>query len=753
MSELRKILRVFLASPGDLQEERTAVRDAVAEFNGSLAEHFGYQIQLDGWEDTIAGSGRPQSRINQEVDQCELFIGMIWKRWGTPPALDGRFTSGFEEEFERAKERYQETGRPEISLFFKNVPDDISEDPGDDLKKVLAFRKRMIAEKEFFFQEFTQPMDMAAWARKCFSTYVIGIKGEEQSSEPYEQRITSTDLGSEIDESENTNTENSPLSAAGFAFLETLVGKVGQEGAMETLTASEIARFRLLANSISKPGNEDKNMGVHDINILFSTWLDGMKLSKHEMNFLIRLGFQNLHNETVPLWCWVSTLSTSRRYAVILSSVFGTNDNEKIGAIRVMQALKLALPSGASLKLRETILASWFSEHSSARIKVAALAYLQRMGTAEDYAVADEEYRKNTHETARATLECMITIHLRTGPENSAQRLALEAAFESLDDDVLEAVLDKIENLDTDGLLPALEHRHALIRLKTLCILHARGALDQGTVEPLLTDSDPLVRDTAIAILKKWGRSFTENEVREILVQPQQQTPVGLSSVLPSGQSNRKGEALFKQYQIERLKRCSETVLTSTVKEEFVHLSPAYFARAEKYFGNYAEELRCHIDDRFVSYYDEVDRRMRLAFGHMSIGLELIETNEYAKEYTRKKLTREGLDILCRAGEREDLGRIRAYLRSRYVPASSADADYLRKQGGWSDILLLTSAEPPAMGGLLGVWPEFEDFQNAVPRAILRMARGYSVSNLLAQLAKRRHGLAIAASRHALGDG
>ena len=83
MVETRTIIRVFLASPGDLEEERRAVRKVVTELNEIWANPLGYHVDLMGWEETIAGYGRPQHIINQEVDRCDLFIGMMWKRWGT----------------------------------------------------------------------------------------------------------------------------------------------------------------------------------------------------------------------------------------------------------------------------------------------------------------------------------------------------------------------------------------------------------------------------------------------------------------------------------------------------------------------------------------------------------------------------------------------------------------------------------------------------------------------------------------------
>src|SRR5207302_97562 len=79
MADTRKILKVFLASPGDLKEERRAAKGAIDEINSLVANSFGYHVELVGWEDTVSRFGRPQAVINAELDHCEYFIGMLWK--------------------------------------------------------------------------------------------------------------------------------------------------------------------------------------------------------------------------------------------------------------------------------------------------------------------------------------------------------------------------------------------------------------------------------------------------------------------------------------------------------------------------------------------------------------------------------------------------------------------------------------------------------------------------------------------------
>ncbi|RZJ42814.1 MAG: DUF4062 domain-containing protein, partial [Brevundimonas sp.] len=84
MIKSRKILGVFLASPSDLQTERQYARDCVDEWNEVNAERSGWFVELMGWEDTLPQAGRPQEIINQDVDKCVFFVGMMHRLWGNP---------------------------------------------------------------------------------------------------------------------------------------------------------------------------------------------------------------------------------------------------------------------------------------------------------------------------------------------------------------------------------------------------------------------------------------------------------------------------------------------------------------------------------------------------------------------------------------------------------------------------------------------------------------------------------------------
>jgi hypothetical protein len=79
ISTTRSVLRIFIASPNDLTEERHALRRVVEELNQSVGHPLNWTIELLGWEDTLPGFTRPQEAINKDVDSCDLFVGMLWR--------------------------------------------------------------------------------------------------------------------------------------------------------------------------------------------------------------------------------------------------------------------------------------------------------------------------------------------------------------------------------------------------------------------------------------------------------------------------------------------------------------------------------------------------------------------------------------------------------------------------------------------------------------------------------------------------
>ncbi|WP_084130486.1 DUF4062 domain-containing protein [Demequina sp. NBRC 110055] len=148
----KKELRVFVASPGGLDDARGAVEDVAGRLNSSLGDRLNVFIGVRKFEQMVARGGRPQSQINPWVDDCDVLIAIVHRRMGSPSGREDH--SGFSEEFDRAISRFVETGSPVVSLHFKDVEPEHVADPGPDLAKVLEFRKHIEREHVGLHQRF-----------------------------------------------------------------------------------------------------------------------------------------------------------------------------------------------------------------------------------------------------------------------------------------------------------------------------------------------------------------------------------------------------------------------------------------------------------------------------------------------------------------------------------------------------------------------------------------------------------------------
>jgi hypothetical protein len=138
-------INVFVASPGDVDLERDAVAKVVNEVNFALAiiaPEKDTSLELKQWKTHVHPEmGRPQGVINKQIGSYDIFIGLMWKRFGT---ATGVANSGTEEEFRHAYEEWQKTGRPRILFYFCQEPYTVgSSDDVEQLAKVIAFRTEL----------------------------------------------------------------------------------------------------------------------------------------------------------------------------------------------------------------------------------------------------------------------------------------------------------------------------------------------------------------------------------------------------------------------------------------------------------------------------------------------------------------------------------------------------------------------------------------------------------------------------------
>ena len=177
--------RVFIASPGGLETERQTFRDAVQEYNEVDAVQRGLLFIPVGWETALGGLGNPQTFINEDVRHADYFVLVLGDRWGSPPEKpgEGKYTSGTEAEYRLATECVESSDYPlrQIVVFFKAVDPARMSDPGDQLRKVLEFRRSLETEKTLFFHTFDEIDSFKKRLRRYLAEWVRQHEDEQKA--------------------------------------------------------------------------------------------------------------------------------------------------------------------------------------------------------------------------------------------------------------------------------------------------------------------------------------------------------------------------------------------------------------------------------------------------------------------------------------------------------------------------------------------------------------------------------------------
>jgi|SRR5579884_406901 len=136
------ILRLLLSSPGDVADEREATSRVVFRYNQQEVEESGVFIKLIRWEDMAPQIGPgPQQVINSQIEEYDVFVGIMWNRFGTPTDVAA---SGTEEEFRAAVDSWQSTRRPWITFYFCDRPSNFTNEQQLKQKgRVVRFRNKL----------------------------------------------------------------------------------------------------------------------------------------------------------------------------------------------------------------------------------------------------------------------------------------------------------------------------------------------------------------------------------------------------------------------------------------------------------------------------------------------------------------------------------------------------------------------------------------------------------------------------------
>jgi hypothetical protein len=137
MSYRAIVYQVLIASPGNVLDEREAVRELVNEWNALYSYEKRIVLMPVGWETDSAAAldRRAREVINKQIlEKSDLLIGVFWTRLGKPT---GRGDKGIVEQIER----HVKAGKPAM-LYFSSKPADQKTFDSKKNARLKQFKKK-----------------------------------------------------------------------------------------------------------------------------------------------------------------------------------------------------------------------------------------------------------------------------------------------------------------------------------------------------------------------------------------------------------------------------------------------------------------------------------------------------------------------------------------------------------------------------------------------------------------------------------
>lgn len=720
MADNLKIVRIFIGSPGGLEEERQAAHAVVESVNRSHSERWGCYFRLLGWETAVPGFVRPQSKINEDLDRCDYFIGVLWDRWGSPPSTnpDGP-TSGFQEEYLRAEMRIEKGLMNDMALYFKEVSVPPGMEPGDEIRKVLDFRNKCIDEKKVFFKNFSDLQSFRDALREKIEE--IGWRETALISNEHQQINQSKKTPTFQD---NSGDEAEPddwlIDEKARHFLAELTQRSPD---WDSTAPYEVARLRLIGTAVSRSGNDDSYLGNHDANLIFQK-LRSVQLSQQENRALIDCGITGFEHQNVPLWRWLSKGENKNGTwdRVNLLAAIG-NEAEKRNALKILKLASQPVPSFGEHFGKKQILSVWLSDETDNRVFDAAISFLSSNAERDDLPLL-QEAADNCSPYRRAKVEtAIVSILSQTSLDDALKRL-VEKEIDNTEDSLAEELFRNPPSLTTETMLSCLSAKSDSIRLRAAQVLFARDEITSEAAETLLTDSNHEIRLLAAETMKKQGNELDDELAKKALRIIKPPPAFGLRAF----QSSETDDTLYERYVANRLSELNFSELKSKVKETLIFDDRELSVFYSKYKSKLQQEIRDKLKDCFKNHF-EAKVREAVASGSL-------DSNSEAKlrkveSFHRKQLCSLALSSLCGLAKSQDLSLVRNTLKEIEVDATESILMYLARYGDWSDIELVKKLGDYSIdrSGLLGIYKTKLPDQKAA--AILALGRA-RIADMLA---------------------
>ncbi len=657
----RKVLNVFIASPSDVSDERVALRSISDRINKFIGRHVNVMIDLHGWEDTTPGYSRPQALINKDVEKCNLFIGVLWKRWGSN---SGKFSSGFEEEFNIAQTKISEGDELDIWMFFKEIESGDKDDPGPQLSKVLKFQSELMDQKKIFFKEFNSTNDFEKLLYDILAQYLL----ENYSGET---EVQTENLSVKLIENTSKNglaSDTSPSEQLCSVYNELVNSSRGED-------FGNIPFWTRLRNFVSAQALfSDKHQGevldTHQINLVYRKRKE-WKLCQHELDALLRGKLADV-NEYIPGYFWLREYlqSGSLDYIAYLSTK-DQNTYVRVGAIKLLNEYKYS-PTVAFLeqifndkdvqvKLLSLDLA-FYSESES------ILQFLEKACEDKNEAVKNK------------ALSIYIDIMYRFDPTKSFQILIDKSSFTT---PLYKEKLVSLDlNIEFSDLVIMGANADDLVRLFCAQYLNNSQQITKEIAEGYLSDNNSQIRKIGFIWLIDAGETFTIDNISKIFPEPKKKVNSLLSlSLQPDVTEDDIVPLLFQQYSKDEIEDLIEYITINGQR--------AYEVLATKYYKDVSDRLRNDLDNDFQDLISKSNEKLNSIYGKEPINV-MDGLKDDIKVYLKRAFVSIALKGLIQDNNKKDIKYARKLLPNiNDTDSKNSLIKLINKYGDERDVKLL----------------------------------------------------------------
>jgi HEAT repeat protein len=686
MQSTRQVLNVFLASPGDLTGEREAAEEVISSINRSVGRLLNWNIDLHRWEETLPGTGRPQAKINPMVDKCDLFIGLLWERWGQP---SGEYSSGFEEEFERARARYRTEKTPEIWLVFKDIDSKLLTDPGVHVKKILEFRQSQESLREVLFQTVKDTEDWKFKLQGWLTTHLV-LLSATQLSEHQPAAAVPTFNSPDLPAVEAASGEiDLRLAPKQLQDIFTLLNCTLKDGKLEFSSSSEnplqefdVVRCFLFFETLMAHRYTSDVLGTHEINLLYKH-RQQLNLTSPEEYQLLR-SFVSDRSDVKPGWFW----SHESTEDILLFLAFrDSSDDVRIRALELL--------ADARIKISEDSWQFLPLNHNSWHVREAAVRYLANMGDEHAISFLNQFMKEDDLLLNSAIEEAKLNIAMRLEPTKTISKML--GKEEDLSDEQMHLLKGHITKADDGSLLRGMRNPSDKVRKLSLRELIRRASNLEISAVQNWAEKDPSrdVRAVAFEWLAKNGKLPNLKIVKEALKEDEPKSNLGNLRLLLGGFRSEEPDVDSITLSFHR------TQSTKELLEEVDWFSPdgrlAYRVLALDRFDVIGDALRSDLKDGFNRIREESVARLKAKFGEKDGGT-IAEGWRELDDYIRSKFTESALLGLAENASAQDAFLARPYLEDANSSLRDAAVAVISKIGDSGDVAALLKLSKEAYG-------------------------------------------------------